>query len=175
VATRIEQVAIMPVMGLNIATLALVSQNSGALKFTRVGETIRHALGYGFVLSACTAVGVYAFASHLAGLFSRDPAVVAIAAGYLHFSAFTLPAYLILYVCGFTLQGLKKPLFGVLLGIYRQIAMPVPIFWLLAVFAGLGVTGIWWGIVTITWSAALIALLVTFVVFKGITGQHQVQ
>lgn len=168
VATRIEQVAIMPVMGLNIATLALVSQNSGARNFARVRETVLHALWYGFMLSLCTAALVYIFAMHLAGFFSQDPTVVAIAAGYLHFSAFTLPAYLILYICGFTLQGLKKPIFGVLLGIYRQIVMPIPVFWLLAVLAGLGVSGIWWGIVTITWSAALIALLITLFIFRGL-------
>jgi Na+-driven multidrug efflux pump len=159
IGARIEQAAILPIMGLNIATLTLVAQNSGACHFGRVRQTVQSALRMGLILTLVAGLASFFGAPHLASIFTSDPEVMAITAAFLRFSACTLPAYLILYICTFALQGLRRPLFAVLIGSYRQFVLPVPVFWLLAFRAGLGITGIWWGILGITWSAALLALL----------------
>jgi Na+-driven multidrug efflux pump len=166
IGARVEQLAVLPIMGLNIATLALVAQNSGARDFGRVRETVRWALAAGLSLTLCSAVPLFLLATTLAGLFTSDREVAAIAGNYLHFSAFTLPAYLVLYVCSFALQGLKRPLFPIMLGVYRQLLAPLPLFWLLAFVLGLGISGIWWSILSITWSAALVAITVTLVTVR---------
>jgi putative MATE family efflux protein len=166
IGARVEQMAVLPIMGLNIATLALVAQNSGARDFGRVRETVRWALAAGLSLTLCSAVPLFLLATTLAGLFTSDREVAAIAGNYLHFSAFTLPAYLVLYVCSFALQGLKRPLFPIMLGVYRQLLAPLPLFWLLAFVLGLGISGIWWSILSITWSAALVAITVTLVTVR---------
>jgi Na+-driven multidrug efflux pump len=57
------------------------------------------------------------------------------------------------------MQGVKMPLFGLLIGLYRQIAGPILVFQLLSVVLGLGLIGIWWGILVVTWSAALIVVV----------------
>ena len=41
----------------------------------------------------------------------------------------------------------------------RQIAIPAAVFWLLTRLLGVGITGIWWGIFGINWSAAAVAWL----------------
>jgi Na+-driven multidrug efflux pump len=175
IAARLEQMAVLPIMGLNIATLALVAQNSGARDYGRVRDTVRWALTAGLCLTLCSAVPLYLLATTLAGLFTSDGAVADIAGSYLHFSAFTLPAYLILYVCSFALQGLKRPIFPIMLGVYRQLAAPVPVFWLLAFGLGLGISGIWWGIMAITWSAALVAIMVTLVMVRRLANADTVE
>jgi Na+-driven multidrug efflux pump len=159
IGARIEQAAILPIMGLNIATLTLVAQNSGACHFGRVRQTVQSALRMGLILTLVAGLASFFGAPHLASIFTSDPEVMAITAAFLRFSACTLPAYLILYICTFALQGMRRPLFAVLIGSYRQILAPVPVFWLLAVHAGFGIRGIWWGILVVTWSAALLALL----------------
>ena len=58
----------------------------------------------------------------------------------------------------FLLQGLKKPIYGLWVGLYRQIVAPCLVFWLLAFHWDWGLPGIWWGIFAVTWSAALFML-----------------
>ena len=160
IATRIEQVLLLPVMGLNVATLALISQNSGALRFERVRETVKCALSRGLMLVALASTAVFAGSGVLMTLFSKDPLVTGTGAGYLKFAAFVLPAYVVLYINSFALQGIRKPQISLAIGLYRQLIAPLPVFWLLSNHLEWGLNGIWGGIVLVNWSAALISLVV---------------
>jgi putative MATE family efflux protein len=168
IATRIEQVLLLPVMGLNVATLALISQNSGALRFDRVKETVKCALSRGLMLVSIGSAAVFAGAGVLMALFSKDPMVTGTGAVYLRFAAFVFPAYVVLYINSFALQGIRRPQISLALGVYRQFIAPLPIFWLLSNHLGWGLKGVWSGIVLINWSAALISLVVIRKVFKGL-------
>ncbi|TSK07257.1 MAG: MATE family efflux transporter [Geobacter sp.] len=158
IATRIEQIALLPVMGMNVATLALVAQNSGARQYERVVLTIRTALRVGIILMTFGTAAVYLFAGPLMRIFSKDPKVVAIGVGYLHVESFVFIAYVILYTSVSVLQGLKRPVFPLVIGLARQIVFPIPVFYLLADMLGLGLHGIWWGILLVTWGAALVIM-----------------
>jgi len=159
IATRIEQIVLLPVMGLNVATLTMVAQNSGARQYNRVRETIRTALTNGITLMSLGTLIVFLFAGPLMRFFTVDPKVVAIGSGYLRIVAFVLHAYVILYINSFALQGLQLPRFALILGIFRQFLAPVPVFWVLAIWMKLGVVGVWWGIFSVTWLAAGLSLL----------------
>lgn len=159
IATRIEQIALLPVMGLNVATLTLVAQNFGARQYDRVRETIRAALGNGIILMCLGTLLVFIFAEPLMRFFTADVTVIAIGREYLRIAAFLFHAYVILYIISFALQGLQRPRFPLLLGFFRQFLAPIPIFWLLAIVLGWGVTGVWWGIFFVTWLAACLSLL----------------
>ncbi|MBJ6798856.1 MATE family efflux transporter [Geomonas sp. Red259] len=158
IGTRIEQIALLPVMGMNVATLALVAQNSGARQIERVVLTIRTSLRAGMILMSFGTAAVFLAARPLVSLFSKDPVVVAIGVHYLHFESFVFTAYVILYTSVAVLQGLKRPAFPLVIGVARQIVFPIPIFYLLADVLGWGLTGIWCGILLVTWSAACVIL-----------------
>ena len=153
-AVRVEQMVLVPSIGLNIATLTLVAQNNGAGLSHRVAETLRTALAYGGVLMAIGAATLLVGANVFVAFFSDDRAVLGIGATYLRIDALTLYAYVILFVNVAALQGMKKPMFGLWIGLYRQIAAPMMVFWFLTEILGVGLLGIWWGIFSITWSAA---------------------
>jgi MATE family, multidrug efflux pump len=159
IGTRIEQILLLPVMGLNVATLTLVAQNSGARQYDRVRETVRTALTNGITLMCFGTLIVFLFAGPLMRFFTVDPKVVAIGSGYLRVVAFVFHAYVILYINSFALQGLQLPRFALILGIFRQFLAPVPVFWVLAIWMKLGVVGVWWGIFAVTWLAAGLSLL----------------
>jgi putative MATE family efflux protein len=158
IATRIEQIALLPVMGLNVATLALVAQNNGAGNLERVVETVGKALKAGILLMGAGTAAAYLCARPLMGFFTKDRAVIDIGVSYLRIEAFVLIAYVILYTSVSVLQGLKRPVFPLAIGLLRQIVLPLPVFYLLAVTLGWGLYGIWWGIFFVTWGAACIAL-----------------
>ena len=158
IASRIEQIALLPVMGMNTATLALVAQNSGARQLERVVQTIRTALRAGVILMGVGTVAVFLGARPLMSLFTHDLQVVEIGVSYLRIEAFVFIAYVILYTCVAVLQGLKRPVFALVIGLMRQVVFPVPVFYLLSVLLGWGIVGIWWGILVVTWGAALVTL-----------------
>jgi putative MATE family efflux protein len=158
IATRVEQMALLPAIGLNTATLTIVAQNNGAKLFQRIRETINRALGYGGFLMALGTVTVFVFSKYLMGLFTADVQVVEIGSTYLRIDAFVFYAYVILFVYVSALQGAKKPMFAIWIGISRQVITPVAVFILLTRVLGVGLLGIWWGIFAITWSAALFTL-----------------
>jgi len=161
IATRIDQVALLPLIGLNIATLTLVGQNNGAKKFSRVMRTCWLCLRYGAVLAAIATIIVFLIPRQLMYWFSSDPEVIDIGAVYLRISALIYISYMILYIVVSTLQGIKKPMYAIWIGLYRQILMPIIIFPLfISVFAW-GLVGIWWGIFFINWSAAIVSVLYT--------------
>ena len=167
IATRIEQITLLPVMGLNISTLALTAQNYGAGRTDRIRETLRISLRYGFTLAAFGTVAALLFTCQLMSIFTGDPAVISVGVRFLRIEAFVFPAYVLLYICVSAMQGIKQPLFALWIGLYRQIALPAPVFHLLATVFGWGIIGIWWGVFAVTWSAALIVVVyVTWILKK---------
>lgn len=157
IAVRVEQMALLPTIGLNVATLSIVSQNYGACDFGRIHTVIGKSLKYGAVMMLPAGVVVWTLAPWFMGLFSADPQVLETGISYLRIDALVLYAYVILFVNTAALQGVQRPMFAVWIGLFRQIAAPAAVFWLLARTLGMGVTGIWWGIFAVTWFSAAIA------------------
>lgn len=155
VAMRVEQIVLIPTIGLNVATLAIVAQNNGAGLFDRVRQVLGKALKYGaWVMTAGTLL-VFILARPLMAFFTEDREVIGIGATYLMIDALVLYAYVILFVNVAALQGVKRPMFAVWIGLGRQIVAPVILFYLLTHVFDWGLLGVWWGIFFITWGAAV--------------------
>jgi putative MATE family efflux protein len=161
IATRIEQIALLPTIGLNIAALTLAGQNMGAGFPERVFESWKLNIQYGLVIISIGVIGVAIFARQLIHLFTADLIVVNIGAEYLHIAVLFFLAYVFLNISVSTLQGMKKPLYAIFVGSYRQFLIPLPLFFLLAVYLGWGTKGIWWGIFIANWSAAIFTFFYT--------------
>ncbi len=102
---------------------------------------------------------VFLFSKHLMGIFTDDVRVQEMGSAYMRIDAFVFYAYVILFVYVSALQGVKRPMFAIWIGISRQLIIPVAVFSLLTRVLGVGLLGIWWGIFAITWSAALFTIL----------------
>jgi putative MATE family efflux protein len=158
IATRIEQIFLLPTIGLNIAILSLTGQNNGAGRFDRIREAYRRSLAYGLVMMLVAGAVVFFAGRLMMAWFTADSVVIATGAAYLRVAAITLCSYVILFQTVYLLQGLKKPIYGLWVGIYRQLVAPCLVFWLLAFKLDWKLPGIWWGIFLVTWSAALFML-----------------
>ncbi len=161
IATRIEQIALLPTIGLNIAALTLAAQNMGANRPERIYESWRITIRYGLFIITIGSVTILLFARQILTLFTADSQVVEIGIQYLHVAALFFPAYIFLNMSVSTLQGMKKPFYAIFVGVYRQMLMPLPLFALLAIYLNWGTKGIWWGIFIANWSAALFTYFFT--------------
>ena len=170
IATRIEQFVLMPAIGLNTAVLSLVGQNHGAGLHSRVRETWLTNIKYGVGVAVTGGILLYLFRSFALKQFTGDPLVFQRARDYLGVASLTLPAYPILFTTVFLMQGLKRPAYGLWVGIYRQVAAPLIVFHLLAFVLGWGLWGVWWGIGIVNWSAALFALFWGWKAIQALVG-----
>lgn len=165
-AMRIEQIALIPTIGLNTALASLTGQNNGAEKSERITEGFKTTLKMGLLIFFVMMTPVMIFARELLSIFTKDPDVLRIGVLYLRIQFVSFYSYILLYQCGAVLQGIKRPSMILWTGIYRQIPAPFLFFNLFAFYFGLGITGIWWGITAVNWTAALILLVYTVKILR---------
>jgi putative MATE family efflux protein len=160
VALRVEQLFLLPVFGLTGALLPIAAQNFGAGERERVRIALFTCWKFGwlFMLVACPTL--YFAAPLLMRSFTPDPDVIAIGVSYLRVDGFILPIYMMLFAINSFLQALKRPMWTLLIGIYRQ-AFGVAFFSYIFVHIwGFGVVGVWYGIATSVLSGLILSLIV---------------
>jgi putative MATE family efflux protein len=166
VVTRIEQIALMPIMWLNTAVLVLIWQANGAKLYGRVQTILKTALMYGVISLIILEVPIYIFASELMWLFTTSQEVIDIWTLAVRIWALSWWAYLVLFMYTSALQWMKKPNFALWIGLYRQILAPGIIFYLITSVFFFEIWAIWWAIFAINWVAAIIAYFYTGYVIK---------
>jgi putative MATE family efflux protein len=161
IALRIEQLLLLPTIGLSTALLPIAAQNYGAQALPRVQEAFRTSLRYGWSFMAITCPVLFLAAPWAMRAFTSDPEVIAIGVDYLHIEAVILPIYASLFAVNSLLQALKRPKWTFWIGVYRQL-LAVPFFvWLLSGPLGFGVYGVWVGIaISVVSGFVLAAVLV---------------
>ena len=156
VSTRIVQVMLLPSIGLNTAALSLTGFNFGANNRERVNQTWRTCFNYSLLLTAFGGILLFCFPEFLLRLFTDSEAIIEVGPTLLRVEAVLLTAYTTIFLGTSVLQGLKQPMFGMILSIYRLIVAPVIFFWVFTEILSYGLNGIWVGIFLTTASGALI-------------------
>lgn len=159
-AVRIEQIALLPALGLNVAVLTITGQNFGAVQYDRIQEVMKKANLIGLIMMVSGGIILFFLAPYIIMIFNTDVNVIGIGARYLRIETLALFTYIYLNVATSILQGIKKPNYAVWIGLYRQV-LPFGIFLLLGTTLKMGLDGVWWGIVLINWSAVIITFFYT--------------
>jgi putative MATE family efflux protein len=159
-AVRIEQIALLPALGLNVAVLTITGQNYGAKQYERIREVMKKANLIGLLMMISAGIILFILAPFLVMIFNSDPLVIAVGSRYLRIETLALFTYVFLNVSTSILQGIKKPNYAIWIGVYRQV-LPFGIFLLLGTTLKMGLDGVWWGIVVINWSAVIITYFYT--------------
>ena len=154
IGMRIEQIFLMPIVGLGVATLAIVSQNNGAQMYERIDFSTKLALKYGFIISTLAIVIFLLFAPKLSSLLSSDILVINQSAFYLRISGFSYFGFVMIFIYISMLQGINKPGIIFPISVYRQVLAPIVLFSLFASL-GFGIISIWLGLVAIVTSGGI--------------------
>jgi putative MATE family efflux protein len=157
IAIRIEQIVLLPSIGINVAVLALVSQNNGAKLYDRVQETVHYAKKVGLFLWFIGILLILIFGQYAMHIFTQDVLVIKAGMGYLYAASTALYAYMLVFINIALLQGIKRPSLLIYLSLFRQLIVPIALFSLFAFFK-LSLDFYWWGIVIVIWSSALFIL-----------------
>jgi Na+-driven multidrug efflux pump len=131
----------------------------------RVYETKNSALKAGLIIAGIGGILVFIFAPSLIAIFNDAPRIIDVGTLYLRIDTIGFLAYVFINIHVSTLQGVKKPSYGLYIAIFRQIS-PILIFPLLAEGFGLGLSGVFIGIVVVNWTATFIILWITTHILK---------
>ena len=154
IGMRIEQIFLMPVVGLGIATLAIISQNNGAQEYERIDPTTTLAIKYGFVISTVAVILFFMFGDSMASLLTSDRVVIEQSVLYLRICGFAFFGFVMIFIYISMLQGIKKPSIIFPISVYRQVLAPILLFSLLSLY-DLEIKSIWLGLDLIIFSSAL--------------------
>jgi len=154
VSVRIEQIFLLPSIGLNVAVLSIVSQNNGAKLYHRVKETVLLAQKIGLVIWIVGMFFIYSSSQYLMGIFTTDKMVIQAGLGYLYAAGTALYAYMLVFINISLLQGIKKPALLIYLSLFRQLIVPIALFSLLSFFNA-PLYFYWWSIVVVIWCSAI--------------------
>ena len=124
-AIRFEQLFLLPVLGLNASTLALVGQNFGASNFNRILETYKKSILYGTIFMATCGIFIFFSSDYIMYFFSDDKEIIFYGSTYLKIAAFAGPCYPIFFISSALLQGLKKPNYQMIINLMRMIVLPI--------------------------------------------------
>lgn len=154
VGMRVEQIFLMPVLGLGIATLAMVSQNNGAKEFTRIQPIANLAIIFGFAVSTIGIISFFTIGDSIVSLLTNDVLVIQQSVLYLKVCGFGFFGFVLIFIYISTLQGIKKPAIIFPISVYRQVVAPIILFSILA-FYKLDILYLWITLVSIIFSAAI--------------------
>ena len=154
IGMRIEQVYLMPIIGLNIAALAIISQNNGAQAYDRIRPTLQLGVRYGWIISTIGLIVFVVFAEVFAGLLTSDALVIEQTALYLRISVLGSYGFVVIFLYIAMLQGITKPLVIMPVSIYRQLIAPIILFSILA-YMEVSILWFWIGLTLIIFSSAL--------------------
>lgn len=160
IAIRLEQLVILPLMGLSSALLPIAAQNLGAKNPDRVREAMFYCWKAGAVLSVAAWPFLWFGGGFVVSLFTDDTEVIRVGTDYLRVASFMLYVYLIHFSITSFLQAAKRPIWSLWISLYRQ-AFGVAFFvWIYVGVFGMSEIGVWFGTSTAAATGAIMALFV---------------
>ena len=158
IALRIEQILLLPVLGMTGALLPIAAQNFGADQHDRVREGLWFCWKTGMIMTVGAAPILWFGGRYFMALFTDDADVIAVGVSYLRVDSFLFVLYMMLFSINSLLQALKRPVWTLWISIYRQGFGVAFFIWLLVGVIGMDVWGVWLGIgiaVSTGWVMAL--------------------
>jgi len=158
-ALRVEQVFLLPVIGLNTAVLSIGGQNFGAKAFNRIRELYKKALFFGCTFMAVAGIILFFGAEFFLSLFTDNQEAIKHGAIYLKVAALIGPIYPVFFITTAVFQAVKKPLYSLYLSILRLTAFPFLSLWYVINIRGGDYEDIFYTIMATNWIMG-IALLI---------------
>ncbi len=162
VGLRLEQVLLLPALGLFNAVMAIIGQNYGAENHHRILETYKKGLLIGLGISILFIPVMIFLSPALMSFFSSNPNIINTGATYLRIDALAFFAYVVLFISVASLQAVKQPLFPMFLGIFRQLVLPAGINTVLIVVLGLPMISLFFTIVSVVIVSAVVSHWYTY-------------
>jgi putative MATE family efflux protein len=159
IGMRIVQALFMPVVALGFAVAPVAGQNFGAGEGARVKAVFKTASMMAGMAMLAAAVCCNIAPAPLVGLFSEDPAVIAVGVEYLRIISWNFVASGLIYVCSSMFQAMGNTIPSLLASFSRLATIAIPAL-LLSRLPGFELRWIWYlSVFAVVMQLALVLLL----------------
>ena len=160
IAIRLEQILLLPVLGVTNALLPIVAQNYGAGHYARVRKAVRVCVTVGLAMTALAFPVLWLAGRAVLGLFTDDPEVIRVGVEDLRVESFLLPIYMMHFAFTSFLQALKRPIWTLWISLYRQALGTAVFVWLFVGWLGFDELGVWLGVAAAVSTGLVMALAI---------------
>ena len=158
-ALRIEQVILLPVIGLNTAVLSIGGQNFGARAYDRIRELYTKALFFGSAFMALAGIILFIGAEYFVSQFTDNFEAIKYGTIYLRIAALIGPIYPVFFITTAVFQAVKKPLYSLYMSILRLTAFPFLSLWYVINIRGGNYEDIFYTIMVTNWIMGIVVLI----------------
>lgn len=160
---RIVMVVIIPILGVLVALLVVITHDMVSKSYERVKETLKLTLVAGsaivfVVLLVSNVITAYGFG------FLTGGEKYLVAQQYLLLAVYITVLEYIIGICIVSFQSVKKPLLAFIVASFRTIVIPAPILYWLSLY-DVSLMGVWYGIALSFTLAAIASVTVSYSVF----------
>ena len=145
IALRIEQLLLLPILGMAHALLPIVAQNFGAQKYDRVRQALFYCWKIGILTMIFAYPVIWVFGALIIALFSSNLDVIDVGIGYLRIDGLILPFYAMLFAVNSFLQGVTRPASIFWIGLFRQGLLTGLFIWFFIIVLDFDIWGVWIG------------------------------
>ena len=158
-ALRVEQVLLLPVIGLNTAVLSIGGQNFGAKKFNRIRELYTKALLFGSSFMVMAGIILFFGAEFFVSQFTDNPIAIKHGVIYLKIAALIGPIYPVFFITTAVFQALKKPIYSLYLSVLRLTALPFLSLWYVINIKGGDYNDIFYTVMATNWLMGIAVII----------------
>ena len=160
-AARIEQLLLLPVIGLELALISIVGNNLGARKEERIWRAYRLAMISALIVTIVGMIIQFAGHSLFPSWINGSDETLRVSSGMLSISAFLLPAFALVFMNSGTLQGMKRPLFAMIINSVRLVVGPFVVYLVISQIAPGNLFAFWVGYGAVAWGCGVFAVWYT--------------
>lgn len=146
IAMRVMMFTLMPAWGMSNAAATLVGQNLGAGQPARAEAAVWRIGWMNMAFTVAVSVGFYFWHDAIVGLFTRDPAVIAIGGEWLSILAWSYFVYGWWMVAVQAFNGAGDTMTPTWINLVFFWLIQIPLAWALALPLGWAHSGVFWGV-----------------------------
>lgn len=157
---RVATIAILPLLGIATAVTPISGAAFGARAFDKLTGTFHYAIRIGLIMEIVIGIATFVFAPQIAALFTQAEGATRIAddlISFLRIAVLFYPGAAFGIMSSSLFQGTGKGVNALIATLLRTVLLTPPLAYLLAINIGLGLTGVWWGLVMANVCGAVIS------------------
>ena len=170
-ALRVEQILLLPVIGLNTAVLTIAGQNFGAKLFDRVEESYTKAITVGSSFMILAGIVIFLLADNIVSIFTNNQEVIDFGADYLKVAAFIGPVYPVFFITNALFQAIKKPIYTVVITFSRLVLLPFSTMSVVVFVLNGSFKDLFLGLFFINWTFGILVFLFSKYYMKKLFGK----